>query len=145
VPLDRMLGALLRIPAQAIVEHIARALAANGHADLRPAHFSVFQHLPAGGARLTEVAERAQITKQSMGALVIYLEAAGYLERSPDPTDRRAQIIRRTEQGWEVERIARAALRELEEEWSERLGRERMQQCRAFLEDLAAEIEREAS
>jgi DNA-binding MarR family transcriptional regulator len=136
-----MLGALLRIPGQAIVERIARALAASGHTELRPAHFAVFQHLPAEGARLTSLAEQAQITTQSMGALVIYLEEAGYVARMPDPTDRRAQIIRRTARGWEVERIARAALQGLEDAWAEQLGRERLQQARAFLEDLARLIE----
>jgi DNA-binding MarR family transcriptional regulator len=136
-----MLGALLRIPGQAIVDRIARALSASGHTELRPAHFAVFQHLPAEGERLTDLAEQAQITKQSMGALVIYLEEMGYVERMPDPGDRRAQIIRRTARGWEVERIARAALQGLENEWADRLGQERLQQARAFLEDLASVIE----
>jgi DNA-binding MarR family transcriptional regulator len=141
VRMERMLGALLRIPFQAINARIARNLAAAGYTDLRPAQFSVFQHLPREGARLTDLAERAQMTKQSMGALVGHLEAGGYLERVPDPVDGRAQIIRRTDRGWAVERLARASIQALEEEWGQWLGKERLQHCRAFLSDLAALLE----
>jgi DNA-binding MarR family transcriptional regulator len=132
-----MLGALLRAPGAAIVARIAADLARAGHTDLRPAHFSVFQQLPAEGGRLTVLADRAQMTKQSMGALVEHLVRAGYLERIVDPTDGRAQIIRRTDRGWDVERIARASIQQLEDEWGEALGHERVQQCRQFLADLS--------
>ncbi len=117
VNMDRMLGALLRLPSQAIVERIARDLSRAGHDDLSPAQFVVFQYLPAEGARTTELAERAGITKQSMSALVQALIANGYLARQPDPSDRRAAIIVRTATGWEIERIAREAISELVDEW----------------------------
>lgn len=87
---------------------------------------------------MTALAVRAQITKQSMGALVNHLVTNGYLERVEDPSDGRAHIIRRTERGWQVERIARASIQQIEHEWGEALGHERMQQCREFLKDLAA-------
>ena len=142
VTLTPMLGALLRAPGVAIVKRIAADLAAAGHTDLRPSHFSVFQPLPAEGGRLTMLAERAQITKQSMGALVDQLVAGEYLERVADPADGRAQIIVRTERGWQVERIARASIAQLEDEWSEALGHERMLQLRQTLTDLAALLDR---
>jgi DNA-binding MarR family transcriptional regulator len=137
-----MLGALLRAPGAAIVERIASDLVAAGYSDIRPSHFSVFQQLPAEGGRLTLLAERAQITKQSMGALIDQLVTTGYLERVPDPADGRAQIIRRTARGWQVERIARASISELESEWADALGAERMQQLRQTLTDLAELLER---
>ena len=138
IEMTPMLGALLRAPEAAIVARIAADLAAAGYTDLRPAHFSVFQQLPTEGGRLTALAERAQMTKQSMGALVEHLVQCGYLERVVDPTDGRAQIIRRTDRGWNVERIARGSIQQLEDEWGAALGHERMQQCRQFLEDLSA-------
>lgn len=141
VVMTRLLGALLRLPLQAINARIAADLAAAGYADLRPAHFSVFQYLPAEGARATELAERAQMTKQSMGDLVDYLEGHGYVERVPDPADRRARIVRRTERGWAVERAARASIQHLEDEWGRHLGEERMRQFRTTLEDLAAMLD----
>jgi DNA-binding MarR family transcriptional regulator len=140
IPMTPMLGALLRGPSLAIVARIAAELAEAGLIDLRPAHFAVFQQLPREGARLTAIAERAQMTKQSMGALVEHLVDTGYLTRVADPSDGRAQIIQRTERGWEVERIARASIQHLEDEWGAALGHERMQQLRGTLEDLAAII-----
>src|SRR5947209_13482354 len=82
------IGILLRDPVQEIVRRVGSGLAASGFDDLRPAHTAVFQHIAGGGSRLTDLAERAQITKQSMGYLVDYLEDRGYLERRADPTDR---------------------------------------------------------
>ena len=137
----RMLGALLRVPAQAINARIAADLAAAGHGDLRPAHFSVFQYLEPEGSRLTDLAERAQMTKPSMGELVDHLARHDYVERVADAADGRARIVRRTERGWAVERTARESIRRLEEEWGARLGEERLGQFRAFLEDLAALLE----
>src|SRR5437879_5426747 len=98
----RMIGALLRVPFQAINTRIAEGLAASGYTDLRPAHFAVFQHMRPQGRRLTELAELAQMTKQSMGFLVDYLEERGYVERRPDPLDRRAKIVCYTDKGWDV-------------------------------------------
>ncbi len=138
----RMLGALLRIPFQAIVARIQEGLAVAGYTDLRPAHFVVFQHMRPEGVRLTELAEAAQITKQSMGYLVDYLEREGYTERVPDPTDGRARVIRLTERGKDVERTAREIIRNIEAEWSDRLGEQRMGQLRETLRDLAAMLER---
>lgn len=135
--LEPMLGALLRRPLQALTVRVAADLAAAGFADLRPAHLVVFQHLETGGARLTDLAARAHMTKQSMWGLVEDLERFGYVERIPDPADKRARIVRRTGGGWAVERVARATVRAFEEEWTQRVGAERMQQFRGVLEDFS--------
>lgn len=132
----RMLGALLRIPFQAIVARIHEGLVGMGYPDLRPAHFVVFQQMRPEGVRLTELADRAQITKQSMGYLVDYLEEQGYVERVPDPADRRAKIIRLTKRGNDVERAAQEILRDIEADWGRQLGEERLQQLRDTLRDL---------
>lgn len=137
-----MLGALLRAPVRAISARIAADLAAAGYGDLRPAHLAVFQHLPAAGARATVLAERAQMTKQSMGALIDYLAERGYVERVPDPVDQRARVVRRTARGWTVERAARASLQRLEGEWSAHLGADRMREFRAALADLGTLLNR---
>ena len=139
---ERMLGALLRIPFQAINERIARDRAAAGFGDLRPAHVAVFQHLPADDARPRALAERAHMTKQSMGALVASLVANGYLQRAPDPTDRRALGMRGATRGDEVERVARSAIGALEDEWRAALGAARMGHVRACLAELVALLER---
>lgn len=130
------LGILLRDPFQELVRRVSLGLADAGFDDLRPAHTAVFQHLQAGGSRLTDLAERAQMTKQSMGYLVDHLEQRGYLERRPDPSDRRAALISLTDRGWEQVRAALAIIAAIEEEWAGELGPRRMQQLRELLLDL---------
>lgn len=140
--LTPMLGALLRAPIRAISARIAADLASAGYGDLRPAHLTVFQHLPAGGAHATVLAERAQMTKQSMGSLIDYLAEHGYIERVPDPDDGRARLVRRTARGWAVEWAARTSLQRLESEWTAALGADRMREFRGTLEDLVALLSR---
>jgi DNA-binding MarR family transcriptional regulator len=130
------LGVLLRDPFQEVVRRVSIGLADAGFDDLRPAHTVVFQHIEAGGSRLTDLAERAQITKQSMGYLIDYLEQRGYLERRPDPSDRRAALISLTDRGWEQVRAALRIIATIEEEWTSVLGRPRMEQLRELLGDL---------
>jgi len=127
------LGILLRGPYQEIVRRIADELAKAGFDDIRPAHTVVFQHIRAEGSRLSALAQRAQITKQSMGYLVDYLEECGYLERKPDPSDRRASLIFLTERGWNQIRAALAIIATIEEEWTHALGPTEMNQLRTQL------------
>jgi DNA-binding MarR family transcriptional regulator len=129
-------GILLREPFQAVVRRVSADLAAAGFDDLRPAHTAVFQHIETGGSRLTDLAERALITKQSMSYLVDDLEQLGYLERRPDPTDRRATLICLTERGWNQVETALAIIAAIEEEWAGQLGEDRMRQLREVLVEL---------
>jgi DNA-binding MarR family transcriptional regulator len=130
------LGILLRDPYQEVVRRVSAGLVEAGFDDLRPAHTAVFQHIEAGGSRLTDLAERAQITKQSMGYLIDYLEQRGYLERRPDPSDRRAALISLTDRGWDQVRAALKVIAAIEAEWARGLGRPRMRQLRELLGDL---------
>ena len=92
------------------------------------------------GDRVVDLARRAHTTKQAMGYLVASLEAAGYLERVPDPTDRRAQLIQRTARGWEVNQTARRLVKELQDGLAAQLGPERMQTLLELLRDLVAMV-----
>jgi DNA-binding MarR family transcriptional regulator len=130
------IGILLRGPFQEIVRRIAEGLAEAGFDDIRPAHTAVFQHIKAEGSRLSELAERAQLTKQSMGYLVDYLEQHGYVERRADPTDRRASLIFLTERGWAEVREALDIIAGIEKEWARQLGKQRMEQLRELLTEL---------
>jgi DNA-binding MarR family transcriptional regulator len=130
------LGILLRVPFQEVVRRVSAGLAEAGFDDLRPAHTAVFQHIEADGSRLTDLAERAQITKQSMGYLVDYLEQRGYLERKADPSDRRAALICLTDRGWAQIHAALGTIAALEQEWTRALGETRMRQLRELLTEL---------
>ena len=140
---ERLIGALLRIAFQATVERVRRQLAAAGYTDLSPAHFTVFQHLPPGGARVTSLAARSHMTKQSMSALVEHLLQRGYLERRPDPTDKRASVVDLTPRGAALVQVARGAIEELEREWGAQLGEERIAHLKDTLRDLVHLIEQQ--
>ena len=114
-------------------------LAARGHADVRVAHGAVFQFLDDGGTSVS-FARRARVTKQSMAELVRHLEERGYVERVPDPRDRRARLVRATARGREVFAIARKLAADLEARAAERLGRDRLEDLRGLLEELIAAL-----
>jgi DNA-binding MarR family transcriptional regulator len=130
------LGLLLFIPYRAMEARVFAALAAAGYGDVTPAQAKVFQRIGPEGSRLTDLAEQAQITKQSAGFLVDQLERAGYVERVPDPTDARARLVRVAARGAEVIPLAAAAVAEVEAEWAAHLGEERVARLREILADL---------
>jgi DNA-binding MarR family transcriptional regulator len=90
------------------------------------------------GSRLTDLAERAMMTKQTVGEVVSDLEQLGYVERVPDPDDGRAKIIRLTPRGREAYATGRRLIDELEHDWAERFGEERMTALRELLEAVHA-------
>lgn len=134
------LAVLLGSDYRQIVEHVHARLAAAGFADVRPAHMAVFQHLRPEGSRIGELAERAQLTNQSVGYLVDHLERRGYVERRPDPTNRRATLVCLTDRGWAEMRACSRILEELETALAERLGRDRLSRLQTDLADLAAAL-----
>jgi len=121
-------------------EELMRELAARGHPDVRFAHGSVFQFLDDDGTRVSVLAERAHVSKQAMAQLVAHLEEHGYVERVPDPRDRRAKLVRATERGGEVFAIAQAMLASVDARLRQRLGDAKVEQLRTLLEELDAAL-----
>lgn len=115
-----------------VMEH----LGACGYDDITLAQGRIAARVGEHGTRLTELAEAAQVTKQTAGYLVDQLERAGYVERRPDPTDARARLVCFTERGRAVQREARTIERRIEREWSDRLGADRFAELRAMLLEL---------
>lgn len=136
------LGVLLREIWHGFLDELFERLAAEGFDDLRPAHSPVFQHLERGGTRIGVLAERAQMTNQSMGYLVDALEKRGYVERHPDPADRRAALVVITDRGRDEIAAARRLIADIESEWSDKIGPERMAGLREALEALRASVTR---
>jgi DNA-binding MarR family transcriptional regulator len=134
------LGLLLREPYRIANEELHRRIAERGHDAVRAPHGNVFAFLDAGGTQVSELARRAQVTKQSMAELVAHLERHGYVERVPDPADRRAKLVRATPRGREVYAIARAAIAEIERDWTARLGAAKMRRLRALLKELNEQL-----
>jgi DNA-binding MarR family transcriptional regulator len=119
-------------------EELFRRFAATGFDDIRPGHGCVFGNIDADGSRLTDMAERARMTKQSVGEVTTDLERRGYVERRPDPTDGRVKIIRLTDRGREAQRIGLALIDEIEHDWAERYGEAKMSALREALEVITA-------
>lgn len=112
------------------------------HPEVRATHLGVMPHLDLEGTRLTVLAERAGVTKQAMGQLVDELEALGYLERRPDPSDKRARLVVLTEKGREGMLVGLRVLGAIEGEARAALGEERMDRLHADLGEALAALER---
>ena len=134
------LGILLREPFRVGSEILHRRLAERGHPEVRPPHGDVMQYLDSSGTPVSVLAQRAQVTKQSMAELVLHLERNGYVERVPDPADRRAKLVRATARGREVYAIAREVVGEIEAEWTRALGKANMRRLRELLTELNAAL-----
>ena len=133
-PLIRLLDAGF----DAFSEELARRVAQTPYSDIRITHGCVFGYIEPDGSRLTDLADRAHMTKQSVGEVATELEQRGYLERVPDPSDGRAKIIRLTERGREAQALGRGIIDEIEAEWAERFGAERVAALRDALEAITA-------
>jgi DNA-binding MarR family transcriptional regulator len=136
-------------PLIALVERVDRALVADlvgsaaerGFPEVRLSHNAVFATLQSGGSRVSDMAARAGITKQSLAAIVKDLEAAGMVTVSPDPTDGRAKVVQYTERGRECAHAGAAYLREVEEDLAGRIGRDRLDDLRELLDQVAVHFE----
>ena len=117
-----LIGALLRVPAQAIHRRIISELNAAGFEELRVPHMAVLQYPSPDGVRPGVLAERAGMSKQAMNQLLRSLEALGYLARSDVPDEGRARIVRLTRRGRAAYAKIHDILREIERDWSEELG-----------------------
>jgi DNA-binding MarR family transcriptional regulator len=109
---------------------------AAGYDDFTPAMARIGAQIAEEGSRVTDLAERAGITKQSASVLVEQLERAGYVSRSPDPADARARLVMLAERGRGVQRVARREERAIEREWTRHLGADRMKTLRSALSEL---------
>jgi DNA-binding MarR family transcriptional regulator len=121
-----LIGSLIGELAAELERRVLDGYHAAGFTDIRAAHAHIFRLLPPEGCRVTDLAERAYSSKQAVGYLVDYLEEHGYLERVPDLNDGRAQIVRRTERGWEVNRTAWQLVQRAQQEWGQQVGEARM-------------------
>lgn len=135
-----MIGALVSIIGDDIRRRVTAALHAHGFADYRSTYHEVFMLARAEGSRITELAELAQVTRQAMSELVVELERRGYVERSRDPTDRRAVLVRRTARGWQVNTVARQVVEEVQREWAARVGEREYSQMLAVLRQIVTLI-----
>jgi DNA-binding MarR family transcriptional regulator len=133
-----MIGALLRVPWEAVQRHMLARLHKRGFDDLDAAHLNVFQYPGPQGARPSELATRLRMTKQALNYLLGELERLGYLERRPDPDDLRARRVALTPRAVSAIGVIRESVEEMEEIWARQLGQRRFEELRSLLLDLNA-------
>lgn len=109
------------------------AITAHGFDDITIAQSRLMMGIDDGGTRLTALAERARVAKQTATALVDKLERAGYVERVPDPSDGRARLVRFTPRTMAALPIARIEEERIEADWTAHLGERRMRELRETL------------
>jgi len=130
-------GAYLRELYDSLVANLHQHLAEQGYGEISPSHGLVFQYLEEDGSRITTLAARAGMTKQSMSALVYQLEDSGYLKRKPDPEDARAILFYLTTQGQALRTMAQNLNYQFEQKWKQTLGPEQYKTFREMIQKLA--------
>lgn len=130
---DMLIGALLRVPAEAIHRRIIRELKQAGFDDLALPHMAIFRFPGPDGVRPGVLAERAGISKQAMNRILGSLEELGYLVRSDAPDEGRARIVKFTERGHAAYAEAIEVLSQIEKEWRAELGAKDFAQLKELL------------
>jgi DNA-binding MarR family transcriptional regulator len=139
-PTRPLIGLLLRLVYQHYAKDIDAALREAGFDDLRPAHANVFPFVPPDGITVSGLAELARVRKQTMAQAVDQLERTGYVERRPNPRDRRSRLVFLTARGASVKPVTHATADRVEEHWAELTSPEELEGLRASLLRLLTEL-----
>jgi DNA-binding MarR family transcriptional regulator len=140
LPDQPLLGLLLRLLHQHWAQDIDAALSGAGFGGIRPHHASVFPFVPPEGIQVSALAKLARVRKQTMAEAIDQLERLGYVERRPNPHDRRARLVFLTERGNAVRPVTHAAGRQVEERWADLAGSKDIEHLRATLRHLLTEL-----
>lgn len=120
----------------AVQRELFTTLAAQGFDDLKHRHGAVLAYLDPDGVRATELSRLSGQYKQIIGTLIDELEALGYVERRPDPSDRRAKLICPTERGLAQMRAADAIMAGIQQRHARRLGEADYERFKRTLTDI---------
>jgi DNA-binding MarR family transcriptional regulator len=116
--------------------------ALRGHAGLTTAHTLLFANLDEDGTRIATLAERMGTTKQFTGRLVHQLAERNYLTTEPDPTDRRATIVKISPPGLRFFADACEVKDEIEGMFKAAVGEAKLNELVKVMEALAGEFAR---
>jgi DNA-binding MarR family transcriptional regulator len=132
-PPPPLIGALLRMPIDAVHRRIISDLQAAGFTDLSDSHMAVLRYPGPQGRRPSDVAEELGMSKQAVNYLLGGLERAGYVRRADDPDDRRSRRVELTDRGEVVRQTIRATVADIESELERELGVQAFAQLRTLL------------
>lgn len=101
---------------------LVRGLQASGLRQIRASHLNLLRHIDLDGTRITEIAERAQLSKQAIGQLVSSCEAQKLVKTVADTTDGRAKIVVFTSRGRAIIDTERELMQHMDEDLNRLLG-----------------------
>src|SRR5689334_7632661 len=102
--------------------NLEQELQESGYENISPSHGWIFSNTGDEGSRITDLAAKARITKQSMSVLAAQLEKGGYVKKMPDPNDKRAWVLILTAKGKKVKAVGQKINHDFEEQWKKKLG-----------------------
>ncbi|MDT5187397.1 MAG: hypothetical protein QOI29_5555, partial [Mycobacterium sp.] len=138
---DRLaIGQLLVRLLREFRDDLAAPRADAGYGDIREPHFQIFGNIRMGGIRLTELADRAQLSLAATSELVNDLADMGYLTRRPDPADGRAKLIDLTKRGRDLMADAGDRVADIERRWSKLVGAKNFAQMSRTMQRLLDEL-----
>lgn len=142
LPPDRLaIGQLLVRLLREFRDDLAAPRAGAGYGDIRETHFQIFGNIRTGGIRLTELADRAQLSLAAASELVNDLVELGYLTRRPDPADGRAKLIDLTKRGQSLMADAGGRVVDIEDRWSKVVGERNFRQMTKTMQRLLDELD----
>lgn len=144
-PHRQAVGQLLLRLLREFRDDLAAPRAAAGYGDVREPHLAIFGNIRSGGIRLTELADRAQLSLAATSELVNDLESLGYLSRRPDPADGRAKLIDLTNRGQALMADAGARVTDIEARWSGVVGERSFAQMCQTMQRLLDELDPEGA
>jgi DNA-binding MarR family transcriptional regulator len=136
--MEPMLGALMRMPIDAVYDRLLPRLHELGFTEIVPAHLAVLRYPGPAGRRPSELADDAGMSKQAVNYLLGQLEQHGYLARTDDPGDRRSRRISLTDRGEALGAAIRSEVRRIEQKLEAELGSRDFAELRRLLERLNA-------
>ncbi len=122
---------LSRVINQQIVEGLNSA----GNSELKATHTTLLSNLDLGGCTISQVAAKADISKQAMGRLTTELTSLGYIHVESDPLDKRSSILLFTEEGIELMQSSFEIMESIEARCAEVVGKK---QYDGFVKHLTA-------
>ena len=134
------LALLLRLLHREYAVAVEASLAEAGFGDIGSGDAKVFPFVPPEGIPIRDLAVRAGVRKQTMAQSVGRLEQAGYLERRPNPSDGRSQLVALTERGKAVRPAAAGAGDAIEKQWAELTSPDEFETLRDLLHHLLNRI-----
>jgi DNA-binding MarR family transcriptional regulator len=127
-----LLLAAFRSLADAATDELAR----RGYPGHRPLHDFALHAIVSGADNAAELGRRLSLSKQAAAKIIDVLEERGYVERQPDPEDKRRKRLRVTPRGSDLMREGEAVFEVLYRQWQLQIGADQLQELQEYLTEL---------